>query len=135
MWDLWWTVWHWDRFFSESFGFPLSISFHRYSIIIHSSRVRIMDPLAPQFHRNTVSARHNNKKYKSPNVLKTVKCTRIRWTGNVVRTRLAECWWGNFFGNVDLEERERVGGRFIASPPVSDISAQGSPSVPRRSDL
>jgi hypothetical protein len=28
-WDLWWTKWHWDRFFSESFGFPLSISFHR----------------------------------------------------------------------------------------------------------
>jgi hypothetical protein len=29
MWDLWWTKWHWDRFFSEFFGFPLSISFHR----------------------------------------------------------------------------------------------------------
>jgi hypothetical protein len=25
MWDLWWTKWHWDRFFSEFFGFPLSI--------------------------------------------------------------------------------------------------------------
>jgi hypothetical protein len=23
--DLWWTKWHWDRFFSEFFGFPLSI--------------------------------------------------------------------------------------------------------------
>jgi hypothetical protein len=22
MWDLWWTKWHWDQFFSESFGFP-----------------------------------------------------------------------------------------------------------------
>ena len=32
MWDLWWTKWHWDRFFPEYFGFPLSISFHRYSI-------------------------------------------------------------------------------------------------------
>jgi hypothetical protein len=21
MWDLWWTKWHWDRFFSEYFGF------------------------------------------------------------------------------------------------------------------
>jgi hypothetical protein len=29
--DLWWTKWHWDRFFSEFFGFPLSISFHRRS--------------------------------------------------------------------------------------------------------
>jgi hypothetical protein len=27
MWDLWWTKWHWDRFFPEYFGFPLSISF------------------------------------------------------------------------------------------------------------
>jgi hypothetical protein len=25
---LWWTKWHWDRLFSESFTFPLSISFH-----------------------------------------------------------------------------------------------------------
>ena len=30
MWDLWWTKWHWDKFFPpEYFGFPLSISFHR----------------------------------------------------------------------------------------------------------
>jgi hypothetical protein len=28
MWDLWWTKWHWDRFFPEYFGFPLSISLH-----------------------------------------------------------------------------------------------------------
>jgi hypothetical protein len=33
MWDLWWTKRHWDRFFPEYFGFPLSISFHRCSII------------------------------------------------------------------------------------------------------
>jgi hypothetical protein len=32
MWDLWWTKWHWDRFFPELFGFPLSISFHRCSV-------------------------------------------------------------------------------------------------------
>jgi hypothetical protein len=25
MWDLWWRKWHWDRFFSEFFGFPLSV--------------------------------------------------------------------------------------------------------------
>jgi hypothetical protein len=24
MWDLWWTKWHWVRFFSEFFGFSLS---------------------------------------------------------------------------------------------------------------
>ena len=32
MWDLWWTKWHWGRFFSEYFGFPLAISFHQCSI-------------------------------------------------------------------------------------------------------
>jgi hypothetical protein len=28
MWELWWTKWHWDRFFSEIFSFRLSISFY-----------------------------------------------------------------------------------------------------------
>ena len=37
MWDLWWTKWHWDRFFPEYFGFPLSVSFHRCSITSFSS--------------------------------------------------------------------------------------------------
>jgi hypothetical protein len=32
MWDLWYSKWHWDRFLSEYFGFPMSISFHRCSI-------------------------------------------------------------------------------------------------------
>jgi hypothetical protein len=31
MWDSWCTKWHSDRFLSESFGFPLSVSFHRCS--------------------------------------------------------------------------------------------------------
>jgi hypothetical protein len=34
MWDLWWTKWHWDRFLSEYFSFPLSVSFHHCSILI-----------------------------------------------------------------------------------------------------
>jgi hypothetical protein len=25
MWDFWWAKWHWDRFFSEYFGFILLI--------------------------------------------------------------------------------------------------------------
>jgi hypothetical protein len=33
--DVLWTKWHWYRFFSEFFGSPLSISFHRYSICIY----------------------------------------------------------------------------------------------------
>jgi hypothetical protein len=35
-WDLWWTKWHWDRFFSESFGFPPA---------------NIIPPLAPHFRK------------------------------------------------------------------------------------
>jgi hypothetical protein len=34
MWDLWWTKWHWDRFCSQYFAFPLSVSFHQCSILI-----------------------------------------------------------------------------------------------------
>jgi hypothetical protein len=32
MWDFWRTKWHWDRFFPEYFGFPMSILFHRCSM-------------------------------------------------------------------------------------------------------
>jgi hypothetical protein len=35
MWDLWWTKWHWERFFFEFFGFPLSVSFHRGSMLTY----------------------------------------------------------------------------------------------------
>jgi hypothetical protein len=35
MWDLWWTKWHWDRFFSELFGFLLSVSSDEDLILIH----------------------------------------------------------------------------------------------------
>jgi hypothetical protein len=38
MWDLWWTKRHWDRFFSEYFGFPLSISFHRCPIKVEKQK-------------------------------------------------------------------------------------------------
>jgi hypothetical protein len=37
MWDLWWTKWHWDRSFSESFGFLLSVSFYHCSIFTYLS--------------------------------------------------------------------------------------------------
>jgi hypothetical protein len=36
-WDLRWTKWHWDRFFSQFFGFPLSISFHR---VLHVPKLK-----------------------------------------------------------------------------------------------
>jgi hypothetical protein len=57
MWDLWWAVWHWDRFLSESFGFPLLISFHRCSIFSRaSSGGCTMGPLAAIVsHRHSVT--------------------------------------------------------------------------------
>jgi hypothetical protein len=35
MWDLWYTNWHWHRFFSLYLGFPLSVQFHQYFIHFH----------------------------------------------------------------------------------------------------
>jgi hypothetical protein len=32
--DLLWTKWHWNRFFSEYFGLPLSVSFHQCCTLI-----------------------------------------------------------------------------------------------------
>jgi hypothetical protein len=36
MWDLWWTKWHWDRFFSQYSRSPLSVSFHQGSKLFFS---------------------------------------------------------------------------------------------------
>jgi hypothetical protein len=52
VWDLWWTKWHWDRLFSESFSFfPVNIItllLHNHSSIIWGiCKVRIKDT-APQ---------------------------------------------------------------------------------------
>jgi len=35
-WYLWRKKWHWDRFSSQHFSYPLSVSFHPCSIPIHS---------------------------------------------------------------------------------------------------
>jgi hypothetical protein len=37
MWDLWWTKWHKSRFFSEYFGFHMSVWSHQGCIFIPSS--------------------------------------------------------------------------------------------------
>ena len=31
LYDMWWKIWH--SFFSESFGFPLSVALHQYSVL------------------------------------------------------------------------------------------------------
>jgi hypothetical protein len=40
-WDLQWTKWYWDRFFSESFGLRLPISLHRCSTSIHILQTKL----------------------------------------------------------------------------------------------
>jgi hypothetical protein len=63
--DLWWTKWRWDRSFSKSFGFPLSVSFHRCSIFTHiSSGGWTKGPLEAQFHRDIVLPHPNNNNNK-----------------------------------------------------------------------
>jgi hypothetical protein len=32
--DLWWEKWHWDRFLSKCFDFPLSLLFHQCPLFI-----------------------------------------------------------------------------------------------------
>jgi hypothetical protein len=34
--NLWWTKWHWDRFFSGYFSLSLSVSLHQCSVINHN---------------------------------------------------------------------------------------------------
>jgi hypothetical protein len=40
--------WHWDRFFSEFFGFLLSILFHHFSILIYHHPTRCATALTNQ---------------------------------------------------------------------------------------
>jgi hypothetical protein len=62
IWDLWWTKWHWDRFFIQYFSFPLSISFHQCSIHIHPSTTKLYNvslpvlqfPLSVSFHQCSI---------------------------------------------------------------------------------
>ena len=42
MWDLRWRKWHWDRFLTEYFVLILSLSFHRYSLLIPSLITRFL---------------------------------------------------------------------------------------------
>jgi hypothetical protein len=35
--DFWWTMWYWEKFVTNYFGFPLSVSFHPSLILIYLS--------------------------------------------------------------------------------------------------
>jgi hypothetical protein len=56
MWHLWWTKWHWDRFYSEFFSFPLSVSFHCGSLHTHLlSGERTLGPLEARVQRHILT--------------------------------------------------------------------------------
>jgi hypothetical protein len=59
MWDLWWAKWHWERFFSEFFGFSVNISFHRRSP--HSYHLGVEQYVRQWQQFGDVVSPHNNK--------------------------------------------------------------------------
>jgi hypothetical protein len=79
MWDLLRTKWYRDRFFSEFFGFPLSISFHRgspYSCIIWGMNKRPVDDRSS----DTVSPHgHENK---TQQIRRPNECQKVRIVGS-----------------------------------------------------
>jgi hypothetical protein len=66
MWDFRWTEWHWDKFFPEFFGFPLSVPFHRrsaYSCTIWETNDTPADGRSSETvssHRHGQAATHSN---------------------------------------------------------------------------
>jgi hypothetical protein len=65
MWDLWWEKWHWDRLFSEFFGFPLSMSFHRgssYSYIIWGMNNMPVGGRSSETSSHPIDMNKNNKR-------------------------------------------------------------------------
>jgi hypothetical protein len=60
--NLWWTKWVWDRFFSEYFGFPISIispMLHTHSFIHHQHCIMFFSqyfsfPLSVSFHHCSI---------------------------------------------------------------------------------
>jgi hypothetical protein len=60
MWDMWWTKWLWDRYFSEFFGFPLSASFHCRSPT-HINRGWRIYPLEAAALRRSLTPQNKNR--------------------------------------------------------------------------
>jgi hypothetical protein len=74
MWDLWWTKLHWDRFFSEFFGFPCQ---YHSTAALHSPISpggRTIDPLVVAVQRQSHSIDMNKNK-----TTVTWTRTRQRW--------------------------------------------------------
>jgi hypothetical protein len=67
IWNFWWTKWHYDRSFSEFFGFPVSISFCRGSPHSYVIWGWTISPLVGTVQRHSltpVTWRKNNNKHK-----------------------------------------------------------------------
>jgi hypothetical protein len=78
MWDLWWRKWHWDRFFSEYFGF--SCKFHSTGAPLKlESRKLIIFLIGlhnkPQGCGASVSSIKRDQRTKYPFNAKVIKCT------------------------------------------------------------
>lgn len=85
MWDLWGTMWNQDMFFSESFSFPLSISFHWCSIFtLVSSGGWKMCLLAARV-QQTHSLTHTNNNKKSDKARHSHKLT--TWVGKPLQVQ------------------------------------------------
>jgi hypothetical protein len=61
MWDFWWTEWHWDRFFSEFFVFPVGIIPPSLSILIYNLRDKQQARRRPQFRDVVLPHRHEQQ--------------------------------------------------------------------------
>jgi hypothetical protein len=62
MWDLWWTKWHWDRFFSELFSFPINIIPPWLSLLIYHLGDEQQACWWPQF-RDIISPHQHEQQY------------------------------------------------------------------------
>jgi hypothetical protein len=77
MWNLWWTKWHWDRFFFEFDSFSLSVSLHRgspYSCIISGTNSR---PVCGRNSETTITRVHSWKT-NSYSVCKKIRALWVR---------------------------------------------------------
>jgi hypothetical protein len=76
MWDLWFTKWHWDRFFSKFFGFTMSISFHNGSP--HSCITCGLN--------NTLTGGHSSETQSHPIKMNNMGGLYSQWAGSKIST-------------------------------------------------
>jgi hypothetical protein len=65
-WNLWWTKWHWDRFFSKFFGLPVNIILPGLSILIYHLGDEQQTHRWPQFRDIVLPRQYEQQKPPSP---------------------------------------------------------------------